>query len=87
MSTEKEIAAAVAGARDVLDGFFEAFNAEDQEAIKTRWFHFPHVRSHSGRVTVMDTPEDFTATIWERKERPKAGRWGIQGRSCWADKG
>ena len=38
----------VSGARAVMDGFMAAFNAEDAEAIRKRWFHFPHVRFHSG---------------------------------------
>jgi hypothetical protein len=49
-----------------LDGFMDAFNREDgglplrrQGAIRTRWFHFPHVRFHSGKVTVMATPSDY----------------------------
>ena len=62
-----EIDTAVAQARVVMDGFMVAFNAEDADAMRTRWFNFPHVRFHSGRVTVMARPEDFHATIWERK--------------------
>lgn len=54
-------------ARTALDGFMEAFNAEDAEAIRTRWYHFPHVRFHSGKVTVMERPEDFHALVWDRK--------------------
>ena len=135
MNTQQEIAAAVAGAREAIDGFMAAFNAEDREAMQTRWLHFPHVRFHSGRVTVMETPDDFTASVWERAGEAKGwartafdyaepidagpskvhfrvqftrfradgspigsykslwivtlqnGRWGVQGRSSWADKG
>ena len=135
MNTQQEIAAAVAGAREAIDGFMAAFNAEDREAMQTRWLHFPHVRFHSGKVTVMETPADFTASVWERTGEAKGwartafdyaepidagpskvhfrvqftrfradgspmgsykslwivtlqnGRWGIQGRSSWADKG
>ncbi|MDH3703534.1 MAG: hypothetical protein OEU46_19725, partial [Alphaproteobacteria bacterium] len=46
-------------ARAAMDGFMEAFNAEDAEALRTRWFHFPHVRFHSDTVTVMEGPEDL----------------------------
>ena len=57
---------AIAQARLVMDGFMTAFNAEDAEAIRTRWFHFPHVRLHSGKITVMPTPADFHAMVWDR---------------------
>lgn len=124
---------AIAGARQAMDGFMAAFNAEDAGAIRTRWFHFPHVRFHSGKVWVMERPEDFANLVWARKGqsaewassawdyveavdagpdkvhfrvqftryRPdgsaigsyrslyivtlKDGRWGIQGRSSWAE--
>lgn len=66
--------AAVAGARAAMDGFMTAFNAEDAEAIRTTWFHFPHVRLHSGKVTVMATPADFHNLVWERKGQSQG--WG-----------
>jgi hypothetical protein len=123
----------LAGARAAMDGFMAAFNAEDEAAIRTRWFHFPHVRFHSGKVTVMPRPEDFHSLVWRRTgqsvdwahtawdyveaidagpekvhfrvqfTRYRAdgsaigsyrslyivtfldGRWGIQGRSSWAE--
>ena len=129
------IDAAVAEARKVMDGFMAAFNAEDADAMRTRWFNFPHVRFHSGRVTIMGRPEDFHSTVWERAGEAEGwgrtawdyvelvdagpdkvhfrvqfsryradgramgsyksfyivtfqnGRWGIQGRSSWADAG
>ena len=135
MNTHRDIAAAVAEARDATDGFMAAFNALDREAMQTRWRHFPHVCFHSGRVTVMETSADFAASIWERKGEAEGwartvwdyvelidaelnkvhfrvqftrfrddgssmgsykslhivtlqnGRWGVQGRSSWADKG
>ncbi|MGE0416369.1 MAG: hypothetical protein AB7O80_06160 [Acetobacteraceae bacterium] len=59
-------AEAIAQARAAMDGFMAAFNAEDAEAIRTRWFHFPHVRLHSGKVTVMPTPADFHNLVWTR---------------------
>ena len=70
----------VAGARAALDGFMAAFNAQDAEAIRTRWFHFPHVRFHSGRVTVMQTPADYHNLVWER-----SGQSTDWGRSAWDD--
>lgn len=56
-----------AKARAVLDGFMEAFNAEDADAMRGRWFHFPHVRFHSGQVSVMDRPEDLFLFVWTRE--------------------
>lgn len=121
------------GARAVMDGFMTAFNAEDAEALRTRWYHFPHVRFHSGKVTVMERPEDLAVLVWQRTGQStdwartawdyveavdvgpdkahfrvqftryradgsaigsykslyivtfKDGRWGIQGRSSWAE--
>ena len=57
----------IAAARGAMNGFMAAFNAEDAEAIRTRWFHFPHVRFHSGTVTVMATPADFHNLVWGRQ--------------------
>ena len=54
-------------ARAVLDGFMEAFNAEDAEALRSRWFHFPHVRLHSDKVSVFERPEDLRMPVWERQ--------------------
>ena len=124
---------AEAGARAAMDGFMTAFNAEDGEAMRAKWFHFPHVRLHSGQVSVMERPEDLRLRVWERKGQStdwartewdyveaidtgpdkvhfrvqftryradgsaigsykslyivtlKDGRWGIQGRSSWAE--
>jgi hypothetical protein len=69
---------AIAGARAALDGFMAAFNGEDAEAIRTRWFHFPHVRFHSGKVTVMATPADYHNLVWAR-----GGQSADWGRSAW----
>src|SRR5882762_5052660 len=63
---------AIRGAREALNGFMEAFNREDAEAIRTRWFHFPHVRFHSGKVTVMATVADYHNLVWS-KEGQSAG--------------
>jgi hypothetical protein len=56
--------AAIEGARAAMDGFMAAFNAKNAEAIRTRWFHFPHVRFHSGTVTMMQRPEDYHNLVW-----------------------
>ena len=68
----------LAAARAVLDGFMEAFNAEDAEALRTRWFHFPHVRLHSDQVSVFERPEDLRMLVWEREGQSKdwaSTRW------------
>ena len=69
---------AVDGARAAMDGFMAAFNARDAEAIRSRWFHFPHVRFHSGTVTVMQTPADYDNLVWE--SQGQSAGWG---RSAW----
>ncbi len=65
------------GAREAMEGFMAALNARDEDAVRQRWFHFPHVRFHSGKVTVYETPESFasivirmmgTAREWARSE-------------------
>jgi hypothetical protein len=70
--------AAIDGARAALDGFMAAFNRQDAEAIRTRWFHFPHVRFHSGKVTVMATPDDYHNLVWAG-----AGQSAGWGHSAW----
>jgi hypothetical protein len=40
---------AIAGARATLNGFIASLNREDADAIRSGWFHFPHVRFHAGR--------------------------------------
>ena len=65
-------------ARAAMHGFMAAFNRRDAEAIRSRWFHFPHVRLHSGKVTLMSRPEDFANRVWEGKGQ-SAG-WGY---SAW----
>jgi hypothetical protein len=61
-------AAALSRAREAMDGFMAAFNARDAEALRSRWFHFPHVRFHSGKVTVMQRPEDFHNLVWNDRD-------------------
>jgi hypothetical protein len=68
----------ITAARAAMDGFMEAFSAEDAEAIRTRWYHFPHVRFHSGKVTVFERPEDFSSLVFDRKGQ--AREWA---RSAW----
>ena len=69
--TEPLSPADLAAARAALDGFMQAFNAEDAEAMRTRWFHFPHVRLHSGKVSVMQTPADLHLAVWDRQGQSK----------------
>jgi hypothetical protein len=64
LADEMLTVAAIEGARSAMDGFMAAFNARDAEAIRTRWFHFPHVRFHSGTVTMMQRPEDYHNLVW-----------------------
>jgi hypothetical protein len=71
---------AEADARAAMDGFMAAFNARDAEAIRSRWFHFPHVRFHSGTVTVMQTPADYHNLVWE--SQGQSAGWA---RSAWDD--
>jgi hypothetical protein len=68
----------IAAARAALDGFMAALNAEDAQAIREYWFHFPHVRFHSGRVTVFATPADYQSGVLNRTGQ--AADWA---RSAW----
>ncbi|HET6182993.1 MAG TPA: hypothetical protein VFA03_05300 [Acetobacteraceae bacterium] len=78
MADEAEERAWITAAREAMDGFMAAFNARDSEAIRTRWFHFPHVRFHSAKVTVMARPEDYHNLVWE-----STGQSAGWGRSAW----
>lgn len=69
---------AAEGARAAMDGFMAAFNARDADAIRSRWFHYPHVRFHSGTVTVMQTPADYHNLVWD--SQGQSAGWG---RSAW----
>ena len=64
LAEEMLTAQAVDGARAAMDGFMAAFNAKDADAIRSRWFHFPHARFHSGQITVMQTPTEYHNTVW-----------------------
>jgi hypothetical protein len=55
---------AVEGARAAMDGFMAAFNARDANAIRTRWFHFPHVRFHSGTAPMIQRREGHHNPVW-----------------------
>ena len=78
LAEEMLAAQAADGARAAMDGFMAAFNARDAEAIRSRWFHFPHVRFHGGTVAVMQTPADYRTAVWDG-----AGQSAGWGRSAW----
>mgnify|MGYP000464329741 CR=1 FL=1 len=76
--------AEIAAAQGRLDAFLKAFNARDIPAYEAT-FNFPHVRFHSGAVTVM-TPgyhkpgmfesgslADWDHSAWQRREVVNAG--------------
>ena len=65
---------AIAAGLEALDGFMAAFNARDADAIRARWFHFPHVRFHSGKVTLMPSPADYHNLVWQRTGQ--SADWG-----------
>ena len=46
-----------------IHGFFEAFNARDNEAMR-KTMHFPHVRIASGGVKVYETASDYDLPEW-----------------------
>lgn len=64
----------VTQARAAMDGFMAAFNARDADAIRSIWFHFPHIRFHSNKVTIMATPADYTNLVWTSQTQSKG--WG-----------
>lgn len=64
----------VTAARAAMDGYMAAFNKEDADALRNRWFHFPHVRFHSDKITIMETPQDLKMPVWERKGQ--STNWG-----------
>jgi hypothetical protein len=78
LADEMLAAQAAEGARAAMDGFMAAFNARDAEAIRSRWFHFPHVRFHGGTVTVMERPQDYHNLVWD-----STGQSAGWGRSAW----
>jgi hypothetical protein len=80
LADEMLVAQAVQRARAAMDGFMAAFNARDAQAIRSRWYHFPHVRFHSGKVTVMKTPADYHNLVWDSQAQSQG--WA---RSAWDD--
>jgi len=74
---------AIAGARACMDGFMAAFNAQDLAALRDTWFHFPHVRFHSGRVSTWETPEAYTADSVRTHRAAHAGQWDGWARTAW----
>jgi hypothetical protein len=74
---------AINAARAAMDGFMAAFNARDIDALRDRWFHFPHVRFHSGKVTVWQTPEDYTAASVGEHRAAVAAQWDGWAGTAW----
>ena len=73
----------IAGARACMDGFMEAFNREDLQALREKWFHYPHVRLHSGKVTIFQTAEDHRNNlVWQQRDadRGQSAGWA---RTAW----
>lgn len=77
-------AAEIAAAQERLDAFMKAFNARDIPAYEAT-FNYPHVRFHSGNVTIMNPgfhkPEMFERgslaewdhSAWQRRNVIHAG--------------
>lgn len=73
----------LAGARACMDGFMEAFNREDLQALRERWFHYPHVRFHSGKVTIFQTAEEHhNNLVWQQRDADK-GQSAGWARTAW----
>jgi hypothetical protein len=54
-----------------MDGFMTAFNAEDADAIRKRWFNFPHVRFHTRRCAAF-TRRLYRLGVRVRDDRAKS---------------
>jgi len=81
--TEAGMDDAIAAARAAMDGFMAAFNAEDTAALRDRWFHFPHVRFHSGKVSTWPTAADYTSNlVWQQRDAA-AGQSAGWARTAW----
>lgn len=63
MDEERTSEAGIEAAMAVLDAFMTAFNASDAQRIAAT-FNFPHVRFHSGKVTIYPTAADFNLDIF-----------------------
>lgn len=75
--------AEIAAARAVMDGFMAAFNAEDLQALREKWFHYPHVRFHSGKVTIFPTAADHANNlVWQQRDANK-GQSAGWARTAW----
>jgi hypothetical protein len=73
----------IAGARACMDGFMEAFNREDLQALREKWFHYPHVRFHSGKVTIFQTAEEHRNNlVWQQRDADK-GQSAGWARTAW----
>ncbi|MGE0765606.1 MAG: hypothetical protein AB7L90_04010 [Hyphomicrobiaceae bacterium] len=57
--------ASVDAAMAVLDRFMVAFNSADADRVAAT-FNFPHVRFHSGKVTVFPAATDFNLENFRR---------------------
>ena len=55
--------AGIDAAMGVLDRFMAAFNSADAREVAAT-FNFPHVRFHSGKVTVWPSAADFNLDIF-----------------------
>ncbi len=77
------IAAAQAAARAAMDGFMAAFNARDLDALRSTWFHFPHVRFHSGKVTVWPTAAEYSDGSVQQHRAAVAEQWDGWARTAW----
>jgi len=73
----------IAAARATMDGFMAAFNAEDLQALREKWFHYPHVRFHSGKVTTFPTAADHANNlVWQQRDADK-GQSAGWARTAW----
>ena len=73
----------IAGARACMDGFMEAFNREDLQALREKWVHYPHVRLHSGKGTIFQTAEEHRNNlVWQQRDadRGQSAGWA---RTAW----
>lgn len=62
--------ASVEAAMAVLDQFLAAFNAGDAGQVAVT-FNFPHVRFHSGKVTIYPTADDVSFDNFRRSDDAK----------------
>jgi hypothetical protein len=72
--------ASVRAALAVLDRFMAAFSACDEDGIRA-CFNFPHVRFHSGKVTIYQSPADYSMSAF--RSTADAREWA---RSVWDER-